>query len=564
MAYKALYRAYRPSTFDEVAGQQHIVQTLKNALATGKIAHAYLFAGPRGTGKTSMAKLFAKALNCEEGIGCQCNECKNCKAINDGGHPDVLELDAASNNGVDQIRELIERVKYGTILGKTKVYIIDEVHMLSPGAFNALLKTLEEPPEHVVFILATTEPHKILPTILSRCQRYDFTKLTDSEIKERIRVVLQREGIAFNEEAVDLIVSLADGGMRDALSILDQVLAYSGTNLNIEDILSMFALESKEEKIKLLTAIANHDVGNVLEKLNLYITKGTDVKRLTSDLLDILKDELIYQTSQKVDYLQFINKDDAIYLMDLYTKNQILSMIDILMTALKDYKNVASINPLFEITLLKLASLEENKNISFVKPEQIKENKIETKPIEKENTSINRPLPFEPKAEKKVEEIPEQVEEKPLVDIDENIVCLTKAEREDHFEIDDDLMMEIMVLSKKEIKADIINLWPNIKKYVAHPALGKYASLLVDCHPLVCNQKALILETPLQKMANNINLKETQKYLQNIINNIYNKKLFVYALPRNESVRLQQKFLSAKQIGKLPKATEINLEIKGE
>ena len=170
MAYKALYRTYRPTTFDEVAGQQHIVRTFKNALATGKISHAYLFAGPRGTGKTTMAKLLAKALNCEDGFGCQCNHCRNCEAINNNAHPDVLEIDAASNRGINEIKDLIEKVKYSTILGRYKVYIIDEVHMMTNEAFNALLKTLEEPPEHVIFILATTEPHKLLPTRASGCR----------------------------------------------------------------------------------------------------------------------------------------------------------------------------------------------------------------------------------------------------------------------------------------------------------------------------------------------------------------------------------------------------------
>ena len=358
MAYKALYRTYRPQTFEEVAGQEHIVRTLKNALATGKIAHAYLFAGPRGTGKTTMAKLFAKALNCEHGLGCQCNECKNCVAITEGSHPDVLELDAASNNGVDEIRELIDKVKYGTILGKYKVYIIDEVHMLSTGAFNALLKTLEEPPEHVIFILATTEPHKILPTILSRCQRYDFNKVSEKDIKERLRAVLQNEGVEYNEEAVELVVQLADGGMRDALSILEKVLAFSGNTLNVNDILSIFALESKEEKIKLIHSIINHDMSDVLSRLNNYVSKGTDIKRLTEDLLLILKDIVIFNSSANKDYLEALNEEEATELSRNIPSDLAIQMIDILMNTVKDYKNVTSINPIFEITLIKLTSLD--------------------------------------------------------------------------------------------------------------------------------------------------------------------------------------------------------------
>ena len=191
MAYKALYRTYRPQTFDEVAGQKHIIRTLRNALATNKIAHAYLFCGPRGTGKTTMAKLFAKALNCEEGIGHQCNHCSNCLEVIEGSHPDVIEIDAASNNGVEQVRDLIDKVNYLPLKGKYKVYIIDEVHMMTTNAFNALLKTLEEPPAHVIFILATTEPHKVLPTILSRCQRYDFNKNGVLEKDEFIEKVCQ-------------------------------------------------------------------------------------------------------------------------------------------------------------------------------------------------------------------------------------------------------------------------------------------------------------------------------------------------------------------------------------
>ena len=215
MSYKALYLTYRPQTFEEVAGQKPIVRTLKNALTTGKMAHAYLFAGPRGTGKTSMARLFAKALNCEEGLGHQCNHCQNCQEVANGNHPDVIEIDAASNNGVDQVRDLIEKVRYAPIKGNYKVYIIDEVHMMTTGAFNALLKTIEEPPENVIFILCTTEPFKVIPTILSRCQRFDFSKLSYEEMSEKLHEILDKEGTKYTEAGLKTIIDLADGGMRD-------------------------------------------------------------------------------------------------------------------------------------------------------------------------------------------------------------------------------------------------------------------------------------------------------------------------------------------------------------
>ena len=233
MAYKALYRIYRPQNFDEVVGQKHILQTIRNAIKENKIAHAYLFSGPRGTGKTSMAKLLAKALNCEDEdvLSKPCNECENCQAINEGTHPDVIELDAASNNGVDEVRDIIDKVKYAPIMGKYKVYIIDEVHMMTPGAFNALLKTLEEPPAHVIFILATTDVHKVIPTIVSRCQRFDFNRVSKNDMKKRIEEILNNEQIEYSNDVIDLISELAEGGMRDALSILDQTIAYAGNEL---------------------------------------------------------------------------------------------------------------------------------------------------------------------------------------------------------------------------------------------------------------------------------------------------------------------------------------------
>ena len=570
MAYKALYRTYRPTTFEEVAGQEHIVKTLKNALASKKLAHAYLFAGPRGTGKTTMAKLLAKALNCDEGIGNQCNECKNCKAIIDGTHPDVIELDAASNNGVDEIRELIDKVKYGTILGRYKVYIIDEVHMLSTGAFNALLKTLEEPPEHVIFILATTEPHKILPTILSRCQRYDFTKLSDEDIKNRLKEVLDKEKIAYNEEAIKVIVSLADGGMRDALSILDQVLAYSGNKLDTQDVLDIFALESKEEKIGLLNSIISKDVSDVLQRVNRYITLGTDIKRLTSDLLLILKDILIYQSSRNIDCLEMLSEQEAASFLNALDIEDTIKMIDIIMGAQKDYKVVNSIAPLFEVTILKLCATKKEGTAPAIQPKAV-ERVVEkpapaVKPEPKEEPKpVVKPQPVKQEELISLLDQPEEEREpeKEIV-LSKNVLTIKNTQKDNSFHIDDDLMIDIMVISKKDIKNNLIDNWSSIKKLIAHPQLGKAATMLVDGRPLVASQKILVVEYQFPNIAEKANLLENQEAIQNVIETVFNRKMFVYAVSRKDSINWQQHYMNSYQLGKLPKADKIKIEFEGE
>lgn len=288
MAYQALYRKWRPRTFDGVVGQTAITDTLKNAIKRGKISHAFLFAGPRGTGKTSCAKIFAKALNCTNlQDGEPCNECENCLAADQGTMNDIIEIDAASNNGVDEIRDIRDKVKYAPTQGKYKVYIIDEVHMLSMGAFNALLKTLEEPPEHVVFILATTELQKVPATIISRTQRYNFKRIDQHDLIARMTYILGQEEIDFEEKALEVIAQVADGGMRDSLSILDQILSYDQDKVKYEDALRITGYAAQEKIEQVLLNLLNGETSAALEIVHALLQDGASTKNILDELISL-------------------------------------------------------------------------------------------------------------------------------------------------------------------------------------------------------------------------------------------------------------------------------------
>ncbi len=288
MAYQALYRKWRPRTFDGVVGQTAITDTLKNAIKRGKISHAFLFAGPRGTGKTSCAKIFAKALNCTNLQGGEpCNECENCLAADQGTMNDIIEIDAASNNGVDEIRDIRDKVKYAPTQGKYKVYIIDEVHMLSMGAFNALLKTLEEPPEHVVFILATTELQKVPATIISRTQRYNFKRIDQHDLIARMTYILGQEKIDFEEKALEVIAQVADGGMRDSLSILDQILSYDQDKVKYEDALRITGYAAQEKIEQVLLNLLNSETSAALEIVHALLQDGASTKNILDELISL-------------------------------------------------------------------------------------------------------------------------------------------------------------------------------------------------------------------------------------------------------------------------------------
>ncbi|MTV82392.1 DNA polymerase III subunit gamma/tau [Secundilactobacillus folii] len=301
MSYQALYRVWRPQRFDEVIGQTLITQTLKNAIKTKQISHAYLFAGPRGTGKTSMAKIFAKAVNCQfQKDGEPCNECETCKAITKGTLNDVIEIDAASNNGVEEIRDIRDKVKYAPTEADYKVYIIDEVHMLSTGAFNALLKTLEEPPANVIFILATTEPHKIPATIISRTQRFDFKQIQAKDSLERMAHILKEKDLKYDEEALKVIAKASEGGMRDALSILDQVISFGDDTVTLDNALLVTGAVRKQLLVKYLIQVMQQDTQAALLTVHDILADGKDPERFTEDLVNLTRDLLLYQQSPEL------------------------------------------------------------------------------------------------------------------------------------------------------------------------------------------------------------------------------------------------------------------------
>lgn len=357
MAYQALYRSYRPQDFKSVAGQRHVVTTLQNAIKLNKVAHAYLFSGPRGTGKTSMAKIMAKALNCVHGPTTEpCNECEICKGITKGTISDIVEIDAASNNGVDEIRDLRDKVKYLPSECRYKVYIIDEVHMLSQGAFNALLKTLEEPPSHVIFILATTEPHKIPATILSRCQRFDFQSLDKADIVERLQYVLNAENIKATPEAVDLIAESSEGGMRDALSLLDQSISYSTDDvISEDDVLAVSGNISSQIILHMLKEALESNSAEVLKSLGEIISDGKEIPRIINDVIIFLRDALLAKIGSSNSLKSAYKTEEYQVFLAKISNEIIYKWLDILNDMLNNIKFTTQKRAYLELGLLKMA-----------------------------------------------------------------------------------------------------------------------------------------------------------------------------------------------------------------
>ena len=563
MAYKALYRIYRPQKFDEVVGQKHILQTLKNAIKENKIAHAYLFSGPRGTGKTSMAKLLAKALNCECGDNTNrpCNECENCRSINEGTHPDVIELDAASNNGVDEVRDIIDKVKYAPIMGKYKVYIIDEVHMMTPGAFNALLKTLEEPPAHVIFILATTDVHKVLPTIVSRCQRFDFNRVGKIDMKKRIEDILVKEKIEYTSDVIDLISELAEGGMRDALSILDQTIAYAGNKISVNHIRDIYGIATPTELVNFLKLCNNNDYENVLRTIDDFEEKGLDFVRLTSSLIDVIKDSIIYINTKNEKLLKLLDKEKAISLVSGLTVKKLFNNIDILIDAQSNYRKVNNPQEFFTLAALKICENSNVKNENIIRVEKEEKPKPvvqEIKPIievEEEKPTVKSAV------EKPVVETIDEVENEnssitiePIIKKERNLIH-SKKQHKIIFEDND--LFNIMVQATKEAKADLIERWTLVKRYLDFQAYSRASNLLIDGQPCVACENAIIFVFDSEHQAELVNIYENQIIINELLKEIYGRTFYFYAITDEKFKDLRREFIEKRSNKELPPASEI-------
>lgn len=523
MARTALYQKYRSSTFDEVVGQEHIVQAIKNAIKQEKVTHAYLFCGPRGTGKTTMARILAKAVNCENKAEAPCEKCENCLAANDGTHPDIIEINAANETHVENIRDLIERARLAPMQGENKIYIIDEVHQLSSAASSALLKTLEEPPENVIFILATTDPQKLLPTIISRCQRYDFTKITTKQIANHLMHVANSENIKLEESAAYTIAQLAEGGMRDALSILDQSASYSADNITEEEIERVYGLSTNEEKLELIKDMLACNVEGVIKRVETYEEKGIDLQRFTDGLIDILKDTVVFGHTQKSNLLKTIDVNTAADLLEVTNVDTCMQMAEELLQAKEKYKFTTSAINCFEVVCLALATREKPLNkgderISEIKPV-----------VTKEHASMDVKEP------ENKETITKEVETK-------------KYSQED--------ILSLLVQCNKEEKQKSEDCFAKLSS-IEDLSIKKYIALLNDVVVGPAGKDCVLLITKSDAISEIINEAEMNKELYMFTREYLNNKKMLFALTENELKDATEEFRNRMQTNTLPEAMKI-------
>lgn len=526
MAKIALYQKYRSSTFEEVVGQEYIVRSIKNAIHENKVGHAYLFCGPRGTGKTTMARLLAKSVNCTNPTEAPCEHCDNCVAANNGTHPDIIEINAANETHVEDIRDLIERSRLAPMQGKHKVYIIDEVHQLSSAASSALLKTLEEPPENVIFILATTDPQKLLPTIISRCQRYDFTKVKTEQIRDHLLNIAEKENISMETNAAMMIAVLSDGGMRDALSIMDQCASYTSDNITVEAIDRIYGLTTTSEKIALIKDIIHKDMASIISRITTYEDKGIDFIRYTDGMIDILKDVVIYASTKKEDLLKIISKDEASDLNNEISSATCMHICEELMDTKNRYRTSTSTARVFEVTCLSL-SIDEKPTV-VVQQEQV---------IQPHVAPVTKVEPIVPiQKEEKVEEAPVVIQ--PIEKIDQNKI------------------LSILRACDKQNKVTDENTFSMLDSY-GDLTNRKYTSLLNECKVVASGNDCILITSDMPSIVNRINSEKMNKELYVFMRDILHTDKILFAITNEEFVEATKAFREKMHTGELPDPIQI-------
>lgn len=561
MAYQALYRKYRPTNFDEVVGQTHIIQTLKNAIVQNRIAHAYLFCGPRGTGKTSIAKIFAKTLNCTNSQDAPCGVCENCKMAANGSHPDIIEIDAASNNGVDEVRNLIDKVKYAPMQGKYKIYIIDEVHMMTSGAFNALLKTIEEPPAHVIFIFATTEPNKVLPTIISRCQRFDFNKVSMHDIKYRLSVVCKNEGIEIDENGLTLIAQLADGGMRDALSILDQCVAYCSSHIDVNDIRKIYGVVTSEDIGKLFYSVYKKDVDSFVKDIQKYSDMGMDIKRLTADFIHMLKDSLILDYSENSTLVSDMNKDMIRKYFKLAPINFRIKCMEELMDTYNKYTYASNALDYLEASLLKISSYSYESKTHIIDSDHNDFKEAE----EEENyeTSYDDTSDDSDIIEKNIQKDDNNgvLEKSEISDVSRE--TLKQSENTNNkIILNDEFVIQLLVGATKMERSIDTNKFNNIGQFISSLEFGKYAATLRNSSIMASGSNYIVVCVSSEIFAKQINEFELNYGYEDFTEVLLGKAKKVFALDKTQQSRVLDEFKERMISGNLPEPYQVRLKRK--